>query len=131
MLVRNTTAATVNGATTARHDHAAPDGMNVPWNAPIAYVAKNIWPQKTIENFAAYIGAKPRTAQYILHSPRKTTMRVDFVVRMLTGKYGQEFLKAFMSESDAEWWQRIVELEKQQAENEKALSAIREAIGNK
>lgn len=100
---------------------------NVPWNDPIAYVAKNIWPQKTIENFAAYIGCAPRTAQYILHSKRKT-MRADFVRRLFLGEHGREFLEAWMSQSDAEWWQRICDLEQQQIENEKQLKAIREAI---
>lgn len=121
--------ATGFSSTTGAHDCAASIGTNVRWNAPIAYVAKKLWPLKTVENFAAYVGCSPRTAQYILSSKAKRgTMRVDFVVRMFAGKHGHEFLKAWMDESDAEWWQRLADLEKQAEENERQLAAIRQAI---
>lgn len=103
---------------------------NVRWNDPIAWVAKKLWPNNTPAHFAAYLGCSLRTAEYILSpTAKRKTMRADFVRRMFTGKHGKEFLKAWMTDSDAEWWQRMVNLEQEQAETAKQLEAIKKALG--
>lgn len=96
---------------------------------PIALVARKLWPAKTAEHLADYLGCSLRNAKYFL-SPGadRKAMRIEFLRNLLFGQYGHEFLKAWMDESDAEWWQRLVDLERKQIENEEALRTIRKAI---
>jgi hypothetical protein len=121
--------ATGFSSTTAPAQACGASRTSVRWNDPIAWVAKKLWPRDTPYHFATYVGCKVRTAEYILSpTARRKTMDVKFVVQMFTGVHGKEFLKAWMDQSDAEWWQRMVELEKKQAEQERLLTALREAI---
>lgn len=97
---------------------------------PIAYVARKLWPAKTAEHLADYLGCSVRHAKYLLSpTTSKKTISVAFIKRMLLGKYGQEFLDAWIGETDTEWWKRLKELEQQQIENEKQLKAIKQVIG--
>lgn len=96
---------------------------------PTAYVARKLWPAKTAEHLADYLGCSVRHAKYLLSpTTSKKAISVAFIKRMLLGKHGGEFLKAWMTDSDAEWWQRLVELEQKQAEQEEKLKAIRDAM---
>jgi hypothetical protein len=97
---------------------------------PIALVARKLWPAKTAEHLADYLGCSVRNAKYFL-SPgaSRKAMRMEFLRNLLFGQYGHEFLKAWMDESDAEWWQRLNDLEQKQNETAEQLKAIRKVIG--
>lgn len=128
-LVREHAPVVENGATARGANAVIRLGQGSHHYDPIAYVARKLWPTKTSEHLADYLGCSVRHAKYLL-SPRtsKKTITVAFIKRMLLGRHGHEFLKAWMDQSDAEWWQRLVDLEERQIENEKRLSEINEVI---
>lgn len=130
IIVREHGATTGFASTTAPAQACGASRTSVRWNDPIAWVAKKLWPRDTPYHFATYVGCKVRTAEYILSpTARRKTMDVKFVVQMFTGVHGKEFLKAWMDQSDAEWWQRMVKLEAAHEKQAKLLAELDEVMG--
>lgn len=62
----------------------------------LALVAREIWPRRTAENLAEYMGCSERNACYFLaRSGTRTGMRAEFFRRLFTGVHGPRFLAAW------------------------------------
>jgi hypothetical protein len=96
-------------------------------DARLALVAKELWPTNTAKMLASYSGCGVRTAKRWLSG---RTLSLDHFLTLLSGKYGDRFLDAFIADAEPDWWRRrkqiqqLAKLKREQMQHLKRLEQL-------
>lgn len=69
-------------------------------------IARTIWPKKTAPHFAAKADVSQRTAEFWLAGEKEIS--IEAARKLIQSEDGYEFLVAFMGDSEATWWRRVM-----------------------